>query len=424
MFNFSNRARSGEIYYGWHIAAVLAITETISYGVAFYAFGVFIKPMEAELGWTRGELSGAFSLLLLVGAVMAYPVGAWVDKHGARWLMTIGSILASLLVIAWSQVTNLTLFYLIFAGLGVCGALVWYEPAFAVIATWFVNRRGAALAVVTFTAGFASTIFLPLSDWLLNQFGWRDAVLILGILVAVTTIPLHALVLRRRPADLGLMPDGGKIDFAGRKSKSPALSVSDAVHSRFFWVLTLGFALSGLAISAIRVHFIPLLIDRGIDDTTAAAFAGAIGMMQVAGRVVFAPLEARFNSRTMVIGVCSFLVIAMFLLLLPSSGFIVVVFIGLFGMTIGAQTLARPAIVADVFGSTSYGRISSVMAIFLTLAATAAPFGAGVMYDRIGNYDLVIWIVFVFAIIATTVMLFSRPDEVRTPASEPALAQD
>ena len=170
-------------YYGWTIVITLAITETISWGIIYYAFSVFLQPMEADTGWSRAELTGAYSLGLLVMGFMAYPVGTWVDKHGARFLMTIGSVLASLLMIAWSQVTNLTTFYVLWMALGACASLVLYDTAFAVVAKWFVAKRTTALALITFAAGLASTIFVPLSDFLLNHLGgWRNAVLTLGIL--------------------------------------------------------------------------------------------------------------------------------------------------------------------------------------------------------------------------------------------------
>src|SRR5690606_25933574 len=169
-------------------------------------------------------------------------------------------------------------------------ALVLYEPAFAVMASWFVRRRGTALTIITFAGGLASTIFVPLSDILLTSFGWRQAVLILGIFLAATTIPLHALVLRRRPADLGLVPDGEQHAFTDRAPVTNR-SLSDALHSRYFWLLVLAFSLAFLASNAIRVHIIPFLIDAGIDPSTAALASGVIGLMQVAGRVVFAPLD-------------------------------------------------------------------------------------------------------------------------------------
>lgn len=402
--------QSKRLYYGWYIAITLAITETISWGVVYYAFTVFIAPMETELGWSRAELTGGFSLALLIMGGMAFPVGSWIDRHGARLLMTVGSIAASLLVVAWSQVTDLTMFYLIWAGLGVCAAAILYEPAFAVMAAWFVLKRGRALTIITFAAGLASTIFVPLSDLLLRTVGWRDAVLILGILMAVTTIPLHALILRRRPDDLGLLPDGASRAFADSQPAPASSSLSDALHSRFFWLLIFAFSLSDLASAAIRVHFIPFLIDSGINASTAALASGSIGLMQVVGRVIFAPLDTRVPGKVMVSGVFALQAAAMFGLLFGSSLWVIGGFIIVFGTSYGAKTLARASIIAELFGSAHYGRISSVMAVFLTVAGTAAPVGAGLIYDRFGSYQPVIWIIVALALASVGIMAFSKPD--------------
>lgn len=371
-------------FYGWYIAIALAITETISYGVIYYAFTVFITPMEASLGWSRGELSGAFSLSLLMTGVMAFPVGYWLDKRGSRLLMSLGSMGATLLVLMWSQVNSLHEFVLIMALMGCCGAAILYEPAFAVIATWFIHKRGTAMAIVTFTAGFASTIFVPLSDALLVAFGWRQAIFILGILLGVITIPLHLLILRRKPADLGLLPDGESI--VSEKKQAPPVKLAEVLRSRFFWVMTLAFALSTLSISAVRVHFIPLLISIGIHPSSAALASGSIGIMQVVGRMIFAPVEARFSVRTMVIGVFMLLTLSLSILLLGNSPLLIILFIILFGMAIGTHTLTRPLVVADTYGASFYGRISSAMVIVLTAAGTSAPFAAGMIFDLFNSY--------------------------------------
>lgn len=415
MQNDKPHARS---YYGWYIAITLAITETISWGIIYYAFTVFITPMEAELGWSRTQLTGGFSLALLIAGAMAFPVGTWIDKHGARGLMTIGSIFASLLMVAWSQVTDLTQFYLIWIGLGVCASAVLYEPAFAVMAIWFARRRSTALAIITFAAGLASTIFVPLSDFLLGRFGWRMSVLILGIFLAVITVPLHALILRRRPADLGLLPDGEAATDAPHRVVVNR-SLSEALHSRFFWLITLAFSLAGLAHSAIRVHFIPFLIEAGISNSTAALASGSIGLMQVAGRLVFAPLDMRFSGWVMVNGVFALQTTAMLVLLMGASPLLIGVFIVIFGTSYGALTLARASIIAERFGSAHYGRISSVMVLFLTLAGVSAPVGASIMYDHFGSYQPVLWVIAGLAVIATSVTWFTRPD---APSPQPVLA--
>ena len=379
-------SRREPLYYGWYIALALAITETVSYGVLYYAFPVFIAPMEAEFGWTRGQLSGAFSLSILITGLMSLPVGYWLDKRGARLLMTCGSIGATIMVLLWSRATSFPEFIAVMALMGFFGSAILYEPAFAVIATWFAQSRGTAMAVVTFIAGFSSTVFTPLSHALLEAFGWRDAILILSLTLGAITIPLHALVLRRKPADLGLATDGvdGEVHAPAER---PAIRLRSVLRSRYFLLLTLAFSLSTLSISAVRIHFIPLLISVNIQPGSAALASGAIGVMQVVGRMIFAPIERRFSSRAMAVGVFALLTFALATLLLGSSPALIVLFVALFGMAIGTHTLTRPLMVADTWGSVYYGRISSAMVFFLTLAGTTSPFAAGLIFDRFGDYS-------------------------------------
>jgi predicted MFS family arabinose efflux permease len=295
-----------------------------------------------------------------------------------------------LLVIAWSQVTILMAFYLIWIGLGACAAAILYEPAFVVIAQWFTRERGTALAIITFAAGLASTIFLPLSDALLHAFGWRIAVLLLGLFLGVMTIPLHALMLRGRSA-------GMHRPTTDTPHTQVDVSFNKAVRSPVFWLLTASFGLAVLATAAIRVHFIPFLISTGIPSSTAAFATGSIGIMQVVGRVIFAPLERRWSSGVLLVGIFVLQAAAMIVLLVGQTPVLIGLFIIPFGAAQGAMTLARPALLAELYGSAHYGRISSVMAIFLTIAGTSAPLGASLVFDTTHSYQPVLWIVVVIA---------------------------
>lgn len=249
----------------------------------------------------------------------------------------------------------------------------------------------------------------------MQAFGWRDAVVILGIILAVTTIPLHALILRRRPSDLGLLPDG---EEEGKQKRVPLkiLSLSDALRNPFFWRLTAAFSLAFLAASAIRVHFIPFLIDAGINSSSAALASGAIGLMQVVGRLAFIPLESRLTGRIMVSLVLALQGVAMSFFLLGVSATTVVIFVGVFGAAYGAQVLARASIIGELFGSSHYGQISSIMSIFLTVSGTLAPVGAGLVYDHFQSYQPVLWGSVLIAGIATGIILLSKPQH-NTPTA-------
>lgn len=195
-------------FYGWRIVGTLAVTETVSWGVLYYSFAVLQLPMRTELHLSTGTVAGAYSLAVLLTGVAAVPLGRWVDRHGARALMTGGSIAATLLVLAWARVHTALGLYAVLSGIGLVSAAVLYEPAFAVVVRWFLAERSQALLAVTVVAGFASTIFLPLSDALTASVGWRDTLVIFAGVLAITTVLPHAIVLRRDPADLGLNPDG------------------------------------------------------------------------------------------------------------------------------------------------------------------------------------------------------------------------
>src|SRR5215207_10234204 len=181
-------ARFGGVYYGWVLAVMLGVTQTITWGILYYGFSTFMPAMEAEMGWTRGQMSGALSLAMLLSGLAAAPVGHWLDHRGPRLLMTSGSIVAVVLLVAWSQVTSLLQFYVLWALIGLTMSTVLYEPAFVVITAWFERLRTRAMMVVTLMAGLASTIFFPIEAWLIDQEGRRMALLTLAAFLAVTTI--------------------------------------------------------------------------------------------------------------------------------------------------------------------------------------------------------------------------------------------
>lgn len=411
MMPLANRRR---MYYGWVLVLTLSLTETTSWGILYYAFTVFLTPMQEELGWSRAAMTGAFSLALLISGVSGVPIGRWLDRHGPRILMTIGSCAATLLVLAWAAVDSLTMFYLIWAGIGVTLAAVLYEPAFFVVATWFVRQRGRALTVLTFIAGFASVIYVPLAGWLVQRQGWRGALATLAGMLAVGTIPLHALVLRRRPEDLGLIPDGANSPTSENTVEAAAghgVPIGEALRDAAFWWLSVAFFLSQLATAAVAVHLVPYLIDIGYGAGFAAMATGLIGAMALPGRLIFTPLGDRLPRQQ--VTACLFLVqtLALLVLLLVYSMAGVYAFVVLFGIGFGAMTPARAALVADLYGPAHYGKINGVLALFVTGSRALAPVSAGAVYDWAGSYEPMFWGLLVASAVATVAVLLVRKEE-------------
>lgn len=379
-------------YYGWTIVGTLAVTETVSWGIVYYAFAVFLVPMEAELGWSRATLTEAYSLALLIAGLAAIPVGRWLDRHGPRALMTTGSIAAVLLLLAWSAVGNVWAFYLVWAALGLVMAAILYEPDFAAVATWFERERGKALLLLTFVAGFASTIFLPLASRLVGALGWRQALLALAGILAVLTIPAHALMLRRRPEDLGLLPDGRerREEIATALRPATGVPLRDVLRDAAFWWLCGTIILGTVTVVAVAVHLVPLLRGRGYGADTAAAATGALGALSVTGRVLITALIRRLP-QALVTAVLLVLQAAAVLVLLAWDSLAgVVIFVVLFGLGFGSLTLARAGLVAEWYGRAHYGAIGGAIALCTTGARALAPVGAGVAYEWVGGYGPVL----------------------------------
>lgn len=394
-----------KLYYGWWVTITFAITETVSWGIIFYAFSVFITSNEADFGWSRAEITGAFSLALLVMAAMSYPVGWILDRYGPRIMMTAGSIMATGLIFSLSQVQSLTMFYLVWVGLGVTAAMVLYEPSFVVVAKWFTRFRPRALAIITFAAGFASTIFLPLTDYLIREFGRAEAWLILAVILGVITIPLHGLMLRNSPESMGLQPDGEAPaeDQPSSKIKieDESMTVQMAVRQSTFWWFGLAFSLATLASIAIRVHFIPFLIDGGYSPEFAAWLGGIIGAMQVVGRLIFAPVGERISLKMIVVAIFLLQALSITLLHFFPTLIGIWIFVVLFGGAVGAKTLARTAMLADLYSGANYGQISSIQAMGSRVANMLAPVGAGILYTQAGNsYGPVLPILIILSLLA------------------------
>lgn len=382
------------LFHGWRIVAVLAVTETVSWGVLYYAFAVFQVPMGAELGFSPVVLGGAFSLAVLLTGVAAVPVGRWLDARGPRGLMSAGSVVCALLVAAWSQVHTVTGLYLVMAGIGLARATVLYDPAFAVIVRWFHARRAAALLAVTVVAGLASTVALPASHVLIESLGWRDALLVLaGTLAAVTVIP-HWLVLRTDPADLGLHPDGAgqapPRHPAGRRDERAgglAATAGWAVREPVFRWYAAAFATQAAAVIIVAVHLVPFLREHGHSAGFAAYATGALGALSVSGRLVLTGAVGRVP-----VAVVTALMFALqgagviVLLAAGSSSAGAVAFVLLFGLGFGVGTIARPTLMAHSFGVARYATLAGLMTLITTLATTAGPFAAGLARTLTGSY--------------------------------------
>ena len=358
----------------------LAVTETASWGVLWYAFPVVLGPMAHDLGWSRSALVGGFSLAVVVSAVAGVAVGRWLDGHPPRTLMTTASLAAGVLVVGWSQVGSLAAYYVVWAGLGLVMSALLYEPAMIVLAHYTGDGLRRAAVTVTLVAGASSLVFQPLTAWHAAQQGWRTALVLLAAGLTVVAVPLHAAVLPRhapRPPRLGCE--------SGRAPRTGGPRWSD----RRIALFSIVFVAAGSTSSVAAVHLIPYLVEHGWSAQRAAFAGGVLGVMQLPARVVFGPLSDRLTNRHLTVGVLALPGLAAMLLLVVDTRAAWAAIV-LLGLSNGAVTLLRTLWLARLCTPASYGRVAGVTAAFVTLAKAAAPMGAAIAIDATGSCRLML----------------------------------
>ncbi|GGJ47046.1 MFS transporter [Deinococcus roseus] len=377
-------------FYGWTLARVLAVTCTLSYGILYYTFSVFTLPMEQELGWTRAQTSLGFSIALLVSGLLGPILGKHVDKKGARSLMTLGSLMGSVLVLLWANVQTIWQYFAVWTLMGVAWAAVFYEVAFTVIAHWFKQHRSRALLMITLVAGLASTIFIPLSTWLLAHFSWRMSLQVLSGILALGTILPHLIFLRSFPCEVGQTVDGLPETLPSQpvlSSEKPSMVLRTAT----FWWLTVSFMFGAANSIALAAHMVPMLTERGYSPALISTAAALVGFMSLPGRAIFTPLsDEKVSSLNLTVVTLSAQALAFLSLLVLPGQLGLWLFVGLFGLSNGALTLARAKLIADTFGTSNYGFISGAMNLWASLAKAFFPVLMGLLYLRFHGYGPVL----------------------------------
>ena len=361
----------------WRIVVgALALTEIVSWGVLYYAFGVLVPPMQAELGWSQGFLGGAFSLALFVSALLAAPVARWIERRGPRALMTAGSCAGVALVWAWSHVHDPFAFYALFLALGVPLACVLYEAAFAALVGFLGSgrRTDVALLVLTIVAGLASTVFVPLTEALLEHHDWRTTLRILAVVLALLTIAPHALFLPRAAR--------------GVEEASPGVVVRAPVEldARALRLTALAFALATVAGTSLGVFLVPLLHEQGASPSFAAFVAALIGVGQVIGRVAFTALRPRYSLAAWSVALFAPAALGLAVLATRPGAVLTALAVLSFSFSAGAQTLARAAWTLELFPLASFARANGVIGRWSLLGRASAPLALGAAHDLCGSH--------------------------------------
>jgi sugar phosphate permease len=404
-------------FYGWWVVGACATIIFFSAGTFFYGFGLLVSPLTAEFGWSRASISLAFSLRTEVGGVAAPLVGFIVDRVGVRRLIIGGLFVVVAGFVFMSRIQSLWAFYgavmLIAAGMSGTGG----QTANVAIAQWFHRKRGRALGFMTFGGGMGGVLIIIFA-WLIDSYGWRDALLILATIQFVVCVPL-ALSIRNRPQDMGLLPDGdlpvapeagGGATSRRAGSLTAGMTTREALRSSLFWQVAVGFALVNYALTSVIVHLVPFL-EEGVGMSTGAAATAFTVMTAISlfGRLGMG-IAADYLSKRLVMAICMVVLsVSLFLLATVHEVWQLAYVLPLFALGFGGVIPVRTTMQAEYFGLRQFGSIQGMMFAVATLGAFVGPVLAGWLYDVTGSYRLAFVLIGIGPIAGLPLILIARP---------------
>jgi MFS family permease len=407
------------MYFGWAVVAGAFVSHFLSYGTLVVAFGIFFPFMAESLGWGRGLLASATVLARATAALVGPFMGHSVDKRGPRIFVFLGGIAlaagAGLLALVHSP-------WQLFVAYGVVlalGAVALGDlTADSTVSKWFVRRRGRAIALTTMgmsSAGIALPI--PLA-FIIVQIGWRDAWVAVAVVIVVLTM-VAAPLMRRRPEDYGLVPDGLTGQREDEKAPPPAevsLTRSEAIHTPSFWLLAASTNLASLAIFGINLHLFSYITDKGMSISLAASAITYLYLLQTVAKPLWGFVAERLPVRYCLALCYAGGALGIVILIGTSSPIGLFAFATVYGLTRGAQSFVSSLAWSDYFGRDSQGAIRGTLFPFRFVSGSGGPVLAGLLFDLQGDY-LLAFSVFVLAFALGSFTAFiARPPRMASAA--------
>lgn len=399
------------IFYGWIVVAASFLATISIYGGRF-SFGVFFEPLQQEFGWTRAVTAGAFSMVGLVHGLFSFPMGWACDRYGPKKVIALGISMGGLGLVLSSTITaawQLYLYYGLLLGLGTASCSA---PVFSTVSRWFVKRRGLALGIATtgFSAGMV--IMAPLARYLISVYQWREAYLIIGVIVWVVSIPA-VLFIARDPSKKKVLPYGvtaleGQVGPS--KSHSGGLSLRKAMGTRTLWLIYAAAFTSMMVYTMVVGHIVRYAMDRGMSPVKGAFVLSLVGLFSVAGRVGLGfASDALGRKLTLVISAVA-VGLTMLWLMVASDAWMFYLFALVFGLFAGGSPVLLSGAQAEFFGIRSIGTILGASGIAIALGGATGPLLAGYIFDVTGSYSIVFLSMAVASLGAAVCTLFVRPE--------------
>lgn len=422
----TSRQTENKIFYGWWIVFVAGIGLFMGYGpIISFTFGVFLKPLTEEFGWSRGQISLAFSLSLLVMSFVFPFVGRLVDRFGARKVIVPSVLFFGIGLMSLSLLSaNLWHLYAVYIVLGLVGGGTAPVPYSNVISHWFDKKRGLALGLVMVGLGLGTFLMPSFAQMLITFSTWRQAYIGIGLMVIVVAIPVVSLFLKETPQMLGQHPDGElPRSFTGQNAQQTlGMSSREALHTNTFWILVSAFFLMSASVHGCLIHLVSLLTDRGISPHLAAMATSLFGGALLVGRVGAGYLLDHFFASAVAVAFFCGTTVGLALLWGGASGALAFAAAFLVGLGMGAEGDIIAYLIGRYFGLRAFGEIYGYAFGAFTLGGVIGPLLMGRAFDASGSYSLVLGVFVVASVVAAGLMTRLGPYQTweATPEAAPA----
>jgi sugar phosphate permease len=414
------------VYYGWRMVGLVSLIRIVGGGLHQFGFTVFFLPISQDLGISRAATSLAFSLSRAQGAIEAPLVGYLIDRYGPRPIMVTAVFLAGLGYILLSWTDSYAGFMTVYLGVISLAFVAGFVHSPMVVAnSWFIRQRARAMTVVSAAVPIGGALISPLLAIGVSSIGWRWAAFLSGCVFLLVCLPL-TFQLKRSPESMGLLPDGDPVTSNEDADSSPITSdinakpdftSRQAMKTWMFWVLVTAMTARVTCYSAATVHFIPLMVWKGMSESAAASLLGIFALVNLLAHFVLGWFADRVN-KPKLLAACH---------LLPALSVVPLLFesahyqLWLFAIGFTLLDASFPivwATVGDFFGRRYFATIRGMMSFFYMWGSFAGPVLAGLIYDKTQTYWMVLWIFLSLLIIATLLVLsLIRPWTIRMIAT-------
>ncbi|MFC1965288.1 MFS transporter [Chloroflexota bacterium] len=380
-----------KLFYGWVVAVTLLCVSATLMGIHF-SFGIFFKSIESEFNLTRAVTSTVVSTQMVFGGVFSF-LGGWaLDKYGPRIIILIMGLSAGLGLILTSQTNALWQLFATYSLLVAIGSSATYVVETSIVSRWFDKKRGLALGIAGSGTGVGAMVMAPFAAYLISNYDWRMAYIVMGLTAWLVVIPISRL-LRRDPYEIGALPDGVKsysndIRSEEHSIQPEALSLLQTLRTRSFWLFMFVWLFFGSCFFLILTHLVPHVTDIGYSVGEAATMPGLIGVATIAGRMLMGIVSDRIGRKLTAI-ICALLMAGAFTSLPWIQGLLMLqLFALVFGFTYGGYGSSVSAIIGDTFGLYRIGAILGVLNVGFAIGASAGPAIGGLIFDSTGSYSV------------------------------------